>query len=428
MDPPRGLSLYREAVEPGFPVRKWLIMKIAYVLNQYPYSSCTFIRREILGLEKLGLEVARYSLRKPELELVDEADKTEAKLTKTVLSEGAVRLLLALVTTFLTRPTRFLSTFQHALSLGYRSDRGVFVHLVYLAEACLLLRWFRADKIDHVHSHFANNATAVASFCRMLGGPSFSFTIHGPHDFDQPMAVSLGKKIELAEFVVGISSFTRSQLFRWCGHENWSRIHIVHCGVDDLFLTHAKVPMPTSPVFVNVGRFGEQKGHLILIEAVGRLAREGQRCKVVLVGDGPFRSEIERLCKEFKIEDQIVLAGWASDKEVRDHILNSQMMLLPSFAEGLPVVIMETLALRRPVIATYIAGIPELVTPECGWLVPSGSVEHLVRAMREAMSTPVAQLEAMGEHGHGRVAEEHNIITEAGKLAELFKKYATRIA
>jgi colanic acid/amylovoran biosynthesis glycosyltransferase len=123
------------------------------------------------------------------------------------------------------------------------------------------------------------------------------------------------------------------------------------------------------------------------------------------------------------VEKQIKMAGWQSSAEVRRRIADSCAMVLPSFAEGIPVVLMEALALERPVIATQIAGIPELVEPgRSGWLVPAGSVDDLVEAMRAAVKTPAEELARLGKHGRARVLERHNLVTEVAKLAAMFER------
>jgi glycosyltransferase involved in cell wall biosynthesis len=165
----------------------------------------------------------------------------------------------------------------------------------------------------------------------------------------------------------------------------------------------------------------EQKGHLLLIEAASRLAALGLPFKLVFVGDGPLRPQIEALIAQYGLIDHIEITGWASSNDVQQQILASRAMVLPSFAEGLPVVIMEALALSRPVISTYVAGIPELVEPEtCGWLVPPGSVEALTGAMRTALQLPVEKLDQMGRAGAERVAFQHDAKQEATRLAALF--------
>ncbi|MBU6230454.1 MAG: glycosyltransferase family 4 protein [Cyanobacteria bacterium REEB459] len=400
-------------------------MKLAYLMNQHPYASCTFIRREILELEAQGVAVSRFSIRYPELTITDQGDQQELTKTRFILTGGMARLGLGLLKALITRPQRWLQTLGLTLSLARRSDRGLGVNLAYLAEACVLLDWLQAAGITHVHCHFATNATAVAMLCHSLGGPSYSFTVHGPHEFDQPEAISLGEKITRAAFVVAISSFTRSQLLRWCSYQHWSKIHIVHCGVDQLFLAPPPTPLPPTPVFVCVGRISEQKGHLILLEAVSWLANQQQRFKVVLVGDGPLRSQLEALIAQLKLHDYIEITGWATNAEVQQHILKAQVMVVPSFAEGLPVVVMEALALGRPVLATYIAGMAELVEPGvCGWLVPAGSAQPLADAMARVIHTPLETLTQMGQAGAQRVVQNHSAAVEAGKLKQLLGQYA----
>ncbi len=397
-------------------------MTIAYLVNQYPKVSHSFIRREIAGIEACGIQVARFSIRSCGSELVDEEDKRELEKTRFVLGIGKVGLLFALLRVAITRPIRFLSALWLMIQVGRKSDRGVLRHLAYLAEACVLLGWFSELGIAHVHAHFGTNSTTVAMLCRALGGPPYSFTVHGPEEFDKAEALALTEKIKRAAFVVAISSFGKSQLYRWCEHEQWSKIQVIHCGVDDMFLTQAPIPVPDQPRLVCVGRLCEQKGHLLLLEAAGQLVAEGLSFMLVLVGDGPLRTEIETMITRLGLQDHVEITGWASNSEVHQHILASRAMVLPSFAEGLPVVVMEALALSRPVISTYVAGIPELVEPEiCGWLVPPGSVEALTNAMRTALQLPVEKLEQMGRVGAERVAQQHDAAIEASKLAALFR-------
>jgi len=395
---------------------------IAYLINQYPQPSQSFIRREIAALDEHGLTIARFTLRKMEGPLVDEADKSEQRRTRAVLGVGALGLIGAMTKVLFTRPLAWLRTLRLAWRIGKRSDRGRLLHLVYFAEACVLLGWLRAAKARHLHAHFGTNSTTVAMLCHALGGPTYSFTAHGPEEFDKPQSLALGEKIRRAAFVIAISEYGRSQLFRWCGHEDWPKIHIVHCGVDAAFLEAGQSPIPASPRLVCIGRLCEQKGQLLLVRAVARLVAEGTPVEIVLVGDGPLRAPIEKLIAEHKLEDHVRITGWASNQLVREELLAARAMVLPSFAEGLPVVIMEALALGRPVVSTYVAGIPELVEPGVsGWLVPPGSTDALVTAMRAALAATPAQLEAMGRAGTQRVAAQHNIRTESRKLADLFE-------
>lgn len=396
-------------------------LKIAYLVNQYPKVSHSFIRREILALEAYGLEVARFAVRSCKGELVDAADKVELSKTRILLEAGGSKLLAEFFRMLATKPLLLLKALGLTLKLGIRSESGILKHLAYLVEACLLLRWSAQGGIAHIHAHFGTNSTTVAMLCHTLGGPSYSFTVHGPEEFDKVETIHLTEKINRAAFVVAISSFGKSQLYRWCSLEQWSKIHVVHCGVDDDFFAQSFTPIPDTPTFVCVGRLSEQKGQFLLLEAIAQLVSEGFHLKVRLVGDGPLRDEIERLIAKLNLENYVNITGWASNAEVRRYILESRALVLPSFAEGLPVVIMEALALSRPVITTYVAGIPELVEPEvCGWLTPAGSVEDLVVALRSAIQSPVEALEKMGKLGAERVAQQHTAAIEAQKLAGLF--------
>jgi glycosyltransferase involved in cell wall biosynthesis len=399
-------------------------MKIAYLVNQYPKTSHSFIRREILALEALGVPITRFSIRSINSEIVDEADQQEAEKTRYILDAGMLGLVSGLLRTFVQHPLRLLKTAWFTLKIGWRSDRGVLLNLVYLAEACVLRGWLAEAGITHIHTHFGTNSATVALLCRLLGGPTYSMTVHGPEEFDKPAAIALSQKINHAAFVVAVCSFGKSQLFRWCDYKQWAKIHVVHCGVDQMFLHHPDVPLPAEARLVCVGRLSEQKGHLLLIEAVSQLAAEGLAFKVVLVGDGPLRSKIESMIQHLKLENHVEITGWATNAQVQQEILAAQAMVVPSFAEGLPVVIMEALALSRPVISTYIAGIPELVRPEkCGWLVPAGSVEELATALRSVLQTPVEKLAEMGRTGAEAVRQNHDAAIEAAKLVNLFEQY-----
>lgn len=401
-------------------------MKIAYLINQYPATSHSFIRREIKALEDEGIEISRFSIR-AHSELVDRADQLELEKTKFLLGIGLKGLLWNLLRTAITRPRRMVSAIMLAVKIGWQKDRGILVHLAYLAEACVLLNWVLEAEIEHIHAHFAFNPSAVAMLCRVLGGPPYSFTVHGPEGIDRAVVLSLKEKIKRASFVAAISSYCQSQLYRWCDRADWSKIHIVHCALDKPFFEQQITPVPETNQLVCVGRLNEQKGHLILLEAAHQIALAGIDFKLVFVGDGLLRSQIESLIAQFKLENHITITGWADGDQVRNHIINSRAMVLPSFAEGLPVVIMEAFALGRPVVSTYIAGIPELVEPNnSGWLVPSGSVKALVEAMIEVLQSPTSRLSQMGNTGASKVALQHNAAIEASKLAQLLKATKTQ--
>jgi glycosyltransferase involved in cell wall biosynthesis len=385
--------------------------------------SQTFIRREIAALEERGVAVRRFTLRRHDDSVVDPDDLAEARRTRAVLDVGAPRAALAVARCALGSPRAFLGAVTLAVRLGHRSARGLPVHLAYLAEACILLPWLRAAGATHVHAHFGTNATTVALLCRRLGGPPYSFTVHGPEEFDRPEGLKLGEKVAAAAFVVAISDFARSQLFRWCRHQDWSKVHVVRCGLDPASLDSPPLPVPAAPRLVHVGRFSEQKGQLLLVEAVARVLAWGADVQLVMVGDGPMRGEVEALVAATGTGRAITLTGVLDNGGVREEMAAARATVLASFAEGLPVVLMESLALGRPVITTDVAGIPELVEDGVnGWLVPPGSVDALAKAMQEVVQADPSEVEARGRAGWEVVRQRHDVRREAASLEELVRR------
>ena len=401
-------------------------MTLGYIVNQYPAPSHTFIRREILALEAMGLPIERYTIRWARQSLVEKADIAERERTHCIFAAGPLQLLAVTCTTLIRHPLGFIRALRTCLGLARNSGRGLSIQLVYLAEACALLRLTRLHSVTHLHAHFGTNSTAVAMLCHGLGGPTYSFTIHGPDEFDRPSELSLTQKISGAEFVAAISQFGQSQVYRWCEIPDWEKVHIVRCGIDEGFSRQSPTPIDDRRQLVWVGRIATAKGIPILLEACRRLAAERLQFEIVLVGDGPLREHVSNLIAENRLENHVRLAGWLGDEQVRETIEQSRAMVLPSFAEGLPVVLMEALARGRPAITTRIAGIPELiVSGETGWTVSPGNVDELVVAMREVLAAAPAELTRMGLAGRKRVLERHDVNRSAKTLAELFRAVAS---
>jgi len=395
-------------------------MKIAYFINQYPKVSHSFIRREILAVEEQGLEVVRIALRGWDAEVVDAQDAAEREKTRFVLNKSKLQLAAATLKAFVAGPLRFLKTFAFALKLGLRADRPVPYHVIYFVEACQLLGIIQAEGVRHIHAHFGTNSTEVVMLAHLLGGAPYSFTVHGPEEFDKTTFIYLKEKVRHAKFVAAISSYTRSQLYRWADFSDWNKIHVVHCGLEEAFYSVPQQDFPAQPRMVCVGRLSEQKGQLLLLQAAHMLHKKGLNFELVLAGDGEMRPIIEEQIAQFGLQNKVRITGWISSDQVREEILAASALVLPSFAEGLPVVIMEAMALRRPVLTTYVAGIPELVKDqENGWLFPAGDAEALSDAMLDFMNTPKSRLVAMTDAGFTRVIERHSVQHEAAKLAAL---------
>lgn len=397
-------------------------MRIGYLVTEYPAVSHTFIRREIHALEALGVEVRRYTVRRQRSgPLKDALDLAEAERTRVILEVGGAGLAAASARVAAREPVRFARAARHAASMGARSERGLPHHGAYLAEACVLREWLEQDGVEHLHAHFGTNSAMVALLARELGGPTFSFTCHGPDEFDKPKLIHLGEKVHGASMVAAISSFGRSQLYRWVHKDEWAKVQVVRCGVDESYLDHVATPVPATKRIVSVGRLSEQKGQLLLVRAVAALVKKGLDVELVLVGDGDMRGDIEEVIAREGIRAHVRITGYVAGDVVQREILDARAFVLPSFAEGLPVAIMEALALARPVVSTYVAGIPELVVPgRTGWLVPAGSAEALVPALEAVLATDPGRLSAMGRNGQAAVRAQHDVRVSAAALRDHF--------
>lgn len=395
-------------------------LTVAYLINQYPKVSHSFIRREIAAIERCGVRVIRFSIRRSRDDFADEVDRSELRNTRAILDIGVLGMTVRFIAICLSRPFRFAQALVTALCLGWHSDRGLLRHLAYLGEACVLLDWLPED-VTHVHAHFATNSTMVAMLCHILGGPPYTFTAHGPDDFDRARVIGLNEKIVRARSVLTVSSFGKGQLYRWCEPSQWHKIHVLHPGLDDSFLLQPALPVPSIPRLVCIGRLAPDKGQLLLIAAVAELIAEGVPCELVLIGDGPMRAEIRARIEQLELGNRISVAGPLSSDELRRQIHQSRVVVVPSLAENLPSVILEAFALSRPVIATCVGGIAELVQPGvCGWLIPAGSVEALKKAIHEALEATPEVLGNMGRGGMLRVNERYRADDAAQRLRALF--------
>ena len=359
-------------------------MKLAYLVNTYPRASHSFIRREIAALERRGHEVLRLAMRSDRAALKDPADIAEDRRTAHLLERGAARLIGGAFGWMLRHPGSALRALRLALECGGRAGARL-RHVIYWLEAAEVARRCHAAGVVHLHAHFGTNSATVAMLAGEMGGPRWSFTVHGPEEFDAPVALSLGEKIA-----------------------------VVHCGIEPDRIQ--PVALPEGAALVAIGRFAPQKGFALLIEALA--AVPGVR--LLLVGDGELRGQVAAAVAAHGLQDRVDFRGWQNEAGVARALTQAGGLVLPSFAEGLPVVIMEAMAMGRPVIATAIAGVPELVTPETGWLVPAGDAGALAGAIAALAATPPARLAAMGAAGRARVLQRHDIDREAARLAALF--------
>lgn len=396
-------------------------MKLAYLLNSYPMTSTTFIRREITAIERAGVPVKRFAVRHWSERLVDPQDMSERNRTEYLLTGHAAGLVRGLAAYGLRHPRSFGEAFEMMGVLRRAAGGGTVRHAAYLAQAIRLKKRCERLGITHVHAHFSTNAAAVALLCRLLGGPRYSFTVHGPDELEAFAENSLTEKALHAHSVIAITDYCQGRLKDHLPEFLWDRIRVVPCGLDLRDYPPTPPPPSMSTRLLSVGRLCPQKAQVEIPAAIAAAAADGAReLSVVLVGDGESRAAVEREITATGTGGRIKLLGWRSNAEVRRRIGETRALLLPSHAEGLPIVIMEAFALGRPVIATRIAGIPELVDESCGWLVDPGDGAALAAAIRAAMAAGKGELGKMGRAGRKRIVACHDIDAIAPRLIALF--------
>jgi glycosyltransferase involved in cell wall biosynthesis len=390
--------------------------KLAYLTGEYPRASDTFIQREVAALRALGHEVETCSIRTTGAEhLVGPEQRAEHASTFKVLDACKSPLRLARAhLRWMRRPARYLRALKLAWQTAPKGIKGRAYNLIYFLEAGVLADQLANAGVQHLHNHIAKASCTVAMLASELSNIPYSFTIHGPDIFFEPHHWRIDEKAARASFVACISDFCRSQLMSFAAQDHWDRFHIIHCGVDPA--RYAPAPHHGKELLF-VGRLAAVKGMPVLLEALRDLPGDWH---LTVIGDGPDRSALEAQAKGLPVD----FVGYKSQAEVAEALAKTDLFVLPSFAEGVPVVLMEAMASGVPVIATQIAGIPELVRVGSGVLVPPGDSTALQRAIDTALADPEAR-RAMGQQGRTIVDADFNIAHEAARLSALFTGYHT---
>jgi len=395
--------------------------RIAYLTGEYPKVSHTFIQREAEALRGHGLEVMTCSVRRIGPENLTGPEERAAQASTFYLLAAArnpLRLVRDHGAALVRAPGRYL----RALGLAWRTRppglKAALYQLFYFVEAGVLAAELRRRGVEHLHNHFANSSCTVAMLTSEISGIPFSFTMHGPAVFFEAEKWRLDEKIARAAFVSCISHFCRSQGMIWAAPEHWARMRIVHCGVEPA--RYGRDPdRAAGKRLVFVGRLAAVKGVPVLLEALARLRAQDPEVTLTLVGDGPERGWIEAHIGELGLGDAVTITGYLSQEAVAGELAKADIFVLPSFAEGVPVVLMEAMATGLPVVTTRIAGIPELVEDGVsGLVVPPGDVVGLAEALGALLADPARRTE-MGAAGRAHVVAEHDIAKEAAWLAEI---------
>lgn len=396
------------------------LSKIAYLTGEYPRATDTFIQREVAALRDMGREVLTCSIRQtgPEHHVGPE-QRAEAAKTFHVLKAAKSPLhLLRCHWRFLSRdPSKYFASLRLALQTNPGGIKNSLYQLFYFAEAAVLGAHLQDQGVTHLHNHIAKSSCSVAMLMSEMTDIPFSFTLHGPDIFFAPNHWRLDKKIEKARFVACISHFCRSQAMSFSATDHWSKLHIVHCGVAPERYENDAEPEGNRLLFV--GRLAAVKGLPVLLEALVDVAD----AQLTVVGDGPDREDLQRQANDLGLAVRVDFVGYKSQKDVATLLKSHAIFVLPSFAEGVPVVLMEAMASARPVVTTKIAGVPELVSDGLsGLLVSPGDVSGLRDAISQ-LQTDAELRKSMGAKGQARVVKSFDFKTEAAWLSKLFDGY-----
>jgi colanic acid/amylovoran biosynthesis glycosyltransferase len=403
---------------------------VGYLTDHYPATSHTFVQREVIALRRRGVDVRTFSIHRAGPEhVLSHTDRQELATTYALLPPRPAHVIAAHLTAALRHPRAYMRTLAYALGLPSRNPRVRLWQLFYFAESIVL--WWRCRQagIRHVHAHFTSPAADVAHlfgrFARRAhsGHASWSFSAHGA-DIAAADAAVLAAKVRDADFVICVSDYGRSQLMALVDEEHWPKIHVVRCGVDmtrrDGCGHRERDGVPT---VLAVGRLVSVKGHGVLLEAIARLGEAGQPVTATIVGDGPRRASLERLARRLAIDDRVAFAGAVGQDDIGRFYEDADVFCLPSFLEGIPVVLLEAMAFGVPVVASQITGIPELIEHgRSGLLVRPGRPDLLADALRSLLVDPERRA-ALAAEARRRVGSEFELGASAERLEHVMIRH-----
>ncbi|WP_236101977.1 glycosyltransferase [Methylotetracoccus oryzae] len=398
---------------------------VAYLVSQYPSFSHTFILREIAMLRRQGFIIRVASVNPPDrpLDKLTNIERAEAQATHYLKQQSAKSIATALIWAFRTHPAGTLQSLLFAWKLA-RWDwyRLVFNHFYWL-EALLVGHWMHEQDCRHLHVHFATPAATVGLLARKAFPIRFSMTVHGPDEFYDVPGYALREKVAGADFILCISHFARSQLMKLSLPSDWDKLHVCRLGVDPTEFRPVAKNEPDQPfTIVSVGRLSEAKGPVILLRAIHRLKQDGRSLRLILVGGGPLENLLKDWVARHHLTDTVRLTGPVDQDHIRDHYASADCFALASFAEGIPVVLMEAMAMAIPCVTTHITGIPELIQNEQdGLLVAPGDDVGLAAAIGLLMDDPALR-ERLGRAGRQRILREYDLERNVGTLGETLRR------
>lgn len=396
---------------------------MAYLVSRYPAISHTFILREIQRLRALGHTIFTASINAPDrgVEAMEAYERQEASDTFFIKTEGILGALAALLYWCMQSPWRLGRVVRMGLNLGKSGNR--LYGLAYAVEAAMVARWMQQRHLRHLHVHFGNAGATVGVLIKQLIGCHLSYTIHGPDEFDDVPGQHLALKMKTADQVVCISQFAKGQLMRISHPDDWSKFQVCRLGVDPAQFSFAERPATHAKVkLLCVGRLSPAKGQMLLVQACSQLRHNGLDFSLTLVGDGPHRQRIEHEINRLELGGHITLTGSLNQEAVKAHFAQADIFVLPSLAEGIPVVLMEAMSSGVPCVSTPVNGIPELIVHErTGLLATPGDVESLTQQLTALIEQPQLR-RSLARTAHDKVLADFDLIRNVAQLSHCFTR------
>jgi glycosyltransferase involved in cell wall biosynthesis len=406
-------------------------MRVAYLTGRYPATSHTFIAREVAALRERGVDVQTFSIWASHLEdLPSQDDRDEAQRTRAILPLRPGRTIRAHWRAVSSAPRAYLQAIARAVRLGRPGLRGRVLGGLWFVEAIVLWHELAHLGIRHVHVHLNGTAPSVALVLtgfanaaeRNPQGWSWSMTVHGPSEFYDVHGERLADKVRSARVVICISDFARSQVMAHVDEAQWSKLHVIHCGVDPESFTAERDRDTDGLELLCAARLTQTKGHVVLFQAVEELGRRGVEVRVTIVGEGPKRGTLEQLARELGVEPQIRFEGAVARESIHEYYRRADVFCLPSFAEGVPVVLMEAMAMELPVVATDVMGVRELVDDGVNGLLVRPSRPDLLADAIERLVKDADLRRRLGAAGRETVEREFDTRRSAEQIHHLFDR------
>ncbi len=391
--------------------------RILYLISQYPTVSHSFILREIRELRNLGLTIDVASIRNPDRPVAELTAEEfhEAEHTYYVRADTS-KWPLAHLRVFFTRPRAYLRGLVLAVRYSKWNVLQLARHLRFFAEAILVGDWAHARDLRHIHTHFAS---LTATLVQKVFGLALSMTIHGSDEFIDPVGFCMAEKLDAAQLAIGISRYGCSQIMRFCDPKDWHKVKMARLGINLVDFPLSTSEKAQGFEVICVGRLAPVKAYRFLLEAVGILAKAGRVVSLTIVGGGPELAALQKLAAELRIG--VDFAGPLPNEAVRERLGRSHCFALASFAEGVPVAVMEAMALGVPCVATRVTGVPELIEDgRDGLLVPPADSAALAAAIERLILDPSLRRQ-FAETGRARVFADYNLKENARVLSDYLR-------